>query len=124
SVPVREIQVHWAAIWDAKNCGQPVPPVVQAAWNALSSQYPNTQVTVHHSHGDFAPWNILELADGRLYIFDWEYAAERPALHDQLHFAFTTGRLLGGLSQNEIVRRLVEVARAAQRDIADPSEDP
>lgn len=27
-------------------------------------------------HGDFAPWNLRRLADGRLTLIDWEWAAE------------------------------------------------
>ncbi|GBG14984.1 cyanate hydratase [Novimethylophilus kurashikiensis] len=37
-------------------------------------------------HSDFTPWN-LGIADGRLFVFDWEYAeANGNPLHDFLHF--------------------------------------
>ena len=37
-------------------------------------------------HGDFAPWN-LRISDGRLFVFDWEYAeACGNPLQDFLHF--------------------------------------
>lgn len=38
------------------------------------------------SHGDFTPWNTF-IADDRLYVFDWEYAASgQPFGGDILHF--------------------------------------
>jgi len=39
------------------------------------------------SHGDLAPWNLLEQNDGRLFLFDWEYYSESaPALFDAFHY--------------------------------------
>ena len=38
------------------------------------------------SHGDFTPWNT-SIKDGKLYIFDWEYATyDDPPLMDLFHF--------------------------------------
>lgn len=38
------------------------------------------------SHGDFTPWNTF-MANGRLYVFDWEYAEPaRPLSNDVIHF--------------------------------------
>lgn len=50
-------------------------------------------------HGDFATWNI-RIAEGRLYVFDWEYAeANGSPLQDFLHFHLIAraaqGRRLG-----------------------------
>lgn len=47
------------------------------------------------SHGDFAPWNTLEVADGRLFVFDWEYAERQGvALGDLFHSVFSPLRLV------------------------------
>ncbi len=41
-------------------------------------------------HGDFTPWNTF-LQGGRLYVFDWEYAAENgPVGQDLAHFLLST----------------------------------
>lgn len=38
------------------------------------------------SHGDFTPWNTF-FVDGKLYVFDWEYAQlECSAGYDLIHF--------------------------------------
>lgn len=37
-------------------------------------------------HGDFTPWNTF-IADGKLYVFDWEYANYKSTVgHDMIHF--------------------------------------
>jgi hypothetical protein len=39
------------------------------------------------AHGDFVPWNMRRNADGSLYVFDWELAAEeRIETWDTFHF--------------------------------------
>jgi thymidylate kinase len=44
----------------------------------------------HCCHGDFAPWNALRL-NGRLFLFDWEYASlEAPPGWDLFHFLVQT----------------------------------
>ena len=38
------------------------------------------------SHGDFTPWNTF-FVDGKLYVFDWEYANQDfPTGYDLIHF--------------------------------------
>lgn len=45
------------------------------------------------SHGDFTPWNTF-FVDGRLYVFDWEYASyDYPKGYDWFHFFLTTKQL-------------------------------
>jgi hypothetical protein len=45
-------------------------------------------------HGDFAPWNIRELADGAITLIDWESAnREGLPLHDLCHFIYMQTRL-------------------------------
>lgn len=41
------------------------------------------------SHGDFTPWNTF-IVDGRLYVFDWEYAAQKyPVGYDLIHYTLS-----------------------------------
>lgn len=42
------------------------------------------------AHGDFTPWNSF-LTEGRLYVFDWEYAHPAyPLGYDEIHFTLAT----------------------------------
>jgi hypothetical protein len=56
------------------------------------------------THGDFTPWNSF-FVDGKLYVFDWEYAQnDMPATNDLLHF------LLASLtSKRRRPRQLVKI---------------
>ena len=48
------------------------------------------KIPVYLAHGDFTPWNTF-LQDGRLYVFDWEYAnLARPVGFDLAHFILAT----------------------------------
>jgi len=62
------------------------------------------------AHGDFAPWNV-RLANGRLFVFDWEYAQEGAnPLHDYLHFHLIA-RSVGNRSPDlRYLRRLMAQA--------------
>lgn len=41
------------------------------------------------THGDFTPWNTF-FVDGRLYVFDWEYASKECQVgHDLIHFVLS-----------------------------------
>jgi hypothetical protein len=45
------------------------------------------------SHGDFTPWNTF-LVQGRLYVFDWEYAEKSlPITNDIIHFVLNEPHL-------------------------------
>lgn len=45
------------------------------------------------NHGDFTPWNTF-IADGRLYVFDWEYAEDSGFLgNDIIHFVINQPQL-------------------------------
>lgn len=58
---------------------------LDAAIGALEAQ-PALKLDAGLSHGDFTPWNTF-MANGRLYVFDWEYAEQaRPAGNDIIHF--------------------------------------
>lgn len=65
---------------------------LDGALRVLEAQ-PVTQLPACLSHGDFTPWNTF-MANGRLYVFDWEYAEQaRPLSNDIIHFILNEPRL-------------------------------
>lgn len=60
--------------------------VMQSALNEVDSLIGTQALPACLVHSDFTPWN-LGIADGRLFVFDWEYAeATGNPLQDFLHF--------------------------------------
>jgi hypothetical protein len=58
------------------------------------------------SHGDLAPWNLLEV-DGGWALVDWENARRyAPAFHDLCHFVVQAHSLLGSPTVIEVVEGL------------------
>lgn len=56
------------------------------ATTAQLETYKDLVLATGLSHGDFTPWNTF-IVQGRLYVFDWEYATEAtPFSNDILHF--------------------------------------
>ena len=57
------------------------------------------------SHGHFTPWNTF-FVDGRLYVFDWEYAERsNPAGYDLIHFLLS----LPQMKSRPVAERLGQV---------------
>ena len=67
--------------------------VMTAAWREVCDLDPLPACWVH---GDFAPWNIRHLPDGRVVLLDWE-AAQRSGLplQDAFHFLHIQDYLFG-----------------------------
>jgi thymidylate kinase len=54
------------------------------------------------THGDFAPWNILQTADG-WFLVDWEDATEDgPPFWDPIHYLIQSASLLGRPHAREV----------------------
>lgn len=47
-------------------------------------------------HGDFAPWNVRRLSDGRVAVLDWENLAWAPPNADSVYYRMTAAALFGG----------------------------
>jgi hypothetical protein len=63
-------------------------------------------IGLHLAHRDFTPWNTF-VTDGRLYVFDWEFArAEWAPMCDAFHFIMQKGILVDRCSANDLWRRL------------------
>lgn len=85
--------------------------ILDHAMQAWREIFIDRTVGVTYSHGDYAPWNTLTLADGCLYVFDWEYGcAERPLFADIFHRVFMTERLLKRATPKEAVRQILNVS--------------
>lgn len=71
---------------------QPWSKRLDDAIGALEAQT-DLQLPACLSHGDFTPWNTF-MANGRLYVFDWEYAEHaRPPSSDIIHFVLNEPRM-------------------------------
>ncbi|MEW6053098.1 MAG: phosphotransferase [Nitrospirota bacterium] len=59
-------------------------------------------------HRDFTPWNTF-FHDGRLYVFDWEYAErEYPPMLDIFHFIVQDGILVRHLKPAGLLKRVMK----------------
>jgi thymidylate kinase len=80
------------------------------ALQAVRQDWQDREVPFHFAHGDFAPWNALR-TNGRLYLFDWEYAQEEaPAGYDLSHFLVQTFWLVNQLEPREIGKAVLNQA--------------
>ena len=66
-------------------------------------------------HGDFAPWNIKRTATGQWTVLDWE-ASEPQGLPgwNWIHYVVSAGCLVGGLSADQMDRRLRRLLGSAE----------
>ena len=62
----------------------------------------STQLKTVFTHGDFCPWNMMEL-QGRILIYDWEMAGTYPLGYDLFTFIFQTHFLLQPNKSIEII---------------------
>lgn len=80
---------------------------LEAAIGALEVQ-PTLELNAGLSHGDFTPWNTF-MANGRLYVFDWEYAEQaRPFSNDIIHFVLNQPQI-----RSQPARAKIEAATAS-----------
>jgi thymidylate kinase len=72
------------------------------------------ELPFHLSHGDFVPWNALEV-NGRPFLFDWEYARRQwlPG-YDLFHFLFQTRLLLARQPPARVFREVREQVTGAE----------
>ncbi len=85
--------------------------ILQQAMAFGAEHFAKHKVAMTPCHGDYAPWNTLELDDGNLFIIDWEYANQRaPALTDLFHCIFMPARYARHLPPREIVNKLLGLA--------------
>lgn len=81
-------------------------------------------------HGDFAPWNIRQHADGQIFVIDWEHARpEGLPWCDALHFCFQTEVLtrrrqakavlaaMRATMQSETARAYAQAVRVGQKTL-------
>lgn len=74
----------------------------------LATVFPSGRVVLSASHGDYAPWNCLDLPGGKVFVFDWEYGAKvSPLLGDLFHRVFAPSHLVRRTPPERLVRRLL-----------------
>jgi hypothetical protein len=91
---------------------------LQAALQLLGCEFAGEVVPMGLAHCDFVPWNIRTLADGRLYVFDWEFAQMQYApLYDLYHFELMSSHHLRRrrLDTADALRLLLEAERETPR---------
>jgi hypothetical protein len=92
---------------EAQSVPDPEGVAIRTAVDDLTGRLGDAQAEFGDWHGDWVPWNLGELADGRLVAWDFEHtAADVPVGFDLAHQAFNTGLVVGG-------RRVPEAASLA-----------
>jgi glycosyltransferase involved in cell wall biosynthesis/thymidylate kinase len=83
---------------------------LQMAMVVIDDLLSGSGVRLAPCHGDFAPWNSLELQDGTLYVFDWEYGSRAaPALTDLFHRVLMPARLVLRQPAPAVVDRMLRL---------------
>jgi thymidylate kinase len=64
--------------------------VLRQGASGVENSLRDARLLFHFRHGDFVPWNA-KVTNGRLFVFDWEYAdLETPPGWDLFHFVVQT----------------------------------
>jgi glycosyltransferase involved in cell wall biosynthesis/thymidylate kinase len=85
---------------------------LHAAMEVICNVFEQTEIRLAPCHGDYAPWNSLELQDGSLYVFDWEYSSkEAPLFTDLFHRVLMPARLVHRQPPRRVVARLLALHR-------------
>jgi glycosyltransferase involved in cell wall biosynthesis/thymidylate kinase len=95
--------------------------IVRRSMTQLSEHFENQVVKVALGHGDYAPWNTLELEDGNLFVIDWEYSRNQaPVLDDLFHRLYMPARYVRHLQPIQVVDELVKGATQLALDPRNP----
>lgn len=97
---------QWLAT-DAQAAG-----TLQRAMRTIRDRFESSGVATAPCHGDYAPWNTLELADGSLFTIDWEYGEHRaPVLTDLFHRVLMPALYLSQHEASQVVNELLSLGR-------------
>jgi len=81
-------------------------PCLREAFSWSSEVLHKSNVILHLAHRDFTPWNTF-ITNGRLYVFDWEFARTGwTPLTDAFHFILQKGILVDRRTPEELWCRL------------------
>ncbi|EKD46962.1 MAG: thymidylate kinase-like protein [uncultured bacterium] len=93
---------------DVTICNSRIDKIIHAAHSQIKKAFATKGILVGISHGDYAPWNTMELTDGSLYIFDWEYSVwTAPLLFDLFHCLLMPAKLVKKYSPHKIIDNLM-----------------
>lgn len=77
--------------------------IISKTMKRVINKYGSKQVAYSAYHADFTPWNIF-VEDGKLFVFDWEYAQlTYPPLLDRYHFFTQTAHFEKHWTPTEII---------------------
>jgi hypothetical protein len=102
--------------------GVPLRGELSDALERIDAAWDDAPIDVGTWHGDWIPWNMSRV-DGRLYVWDWERAAEGvPVGLDAMHFAFEVALKVRGMAPVDAARHATgSVASMLPSLGADPS---
>ena len=82
--------------------------LLEQTMKKTANYWKNRKVPFHLAHGDFTPWNALQV-NGILYLYDWEYALdEAPAGYDLFHFLVQVTWLVKKKAPNVITKSILK----------------
>lgn len=92
----------------------PIRQIVGEIETALSNmpRPPSVRDTWRPMHGDLTPWNLRQLPDGRLTLFDWEDASWGPEGADEVLYRATKAALSGRKASPSIAREAISFWRS------------
>lgn len=92
--------------------------VLRRALEEVCHRWQGRKVAFSAYHADFTPWNMF-VADGRLFVFDWEYARlTYPPMLDRYHF-FTQTAIFKHHWKAEDIRQYMGSAEGRWMDAED-----
>lgn len=95
-----EIERNWGFNMDKLKQGY------NRALDFVKEEIDNIELPFGMSHRDFTPWNTF-FHNGKLYVFDWEYARkDYPPLIDLFHFIVQDGILVRHLKPEGLLKRI------------------
>ena len=81
--------------------------LLMEAVDNIRERWKDGEIPFHFAHGDFTPWNAFQV-NGKIYLYDWEYAQENaPVGYDLFHFMVRVLLLVQGFSFAEIVQSVI-----------------
>jgi hypothetical protein len=89
--------------------------IITLAVDVINRKLKDSVVTFSVSHRDFTPPNTC-FTNGRIFVFDWEYAAcEYPPFYDLFAFITFTTIQKGGMSEEKILHEIEKLIKTIQK---------
>lgn len=115
SITTRQMKYEDSDFYRMLHAVDPYLPQLSAEWQALllsrrdeiDRELAGKMLPMCISHGDFTPWNMVTLAGGDIFAFDWEYShLSYPPGLDRWHFIIQSAIFESGRTDREILEQL------------------